>query len=271
MNCRVFLLLIFIAGIAKQSLGQNSPKTIRVINDSSGLVKKSDTLAFIPPYIFSGRTENYNRIDSTFNLYYQDNLEPTENIKNKREIEEYYRKCCYFWFRYNFDPPQEYSNDSDIFIPIATKYNKHSKIYVPIISDEDYNSIHLQLKKIEDTLNNSIVSSLQISDGLFQTLSKYSSSLCVLTDIKEYWYVGKIKLAKPVAACLYRVIVIDMKKRTVFYYNSIITSSSQKYAPEYISGKKEMKFGKTKIIQYTRLQPMRYILAGLLKVRKKKD
>ncbi|HEX7415400.1 MAG TPA: hypothetical protein VF411_15260 [Bacteroidia bacterium] len=248
---------------------KNSPKTIRIINDSSGLVKKSDTLAFIPPYIFSGKTKNFNRIDSTFNLYYEDSLDPSESIKNKKEIEEYYRKCCYFWFRYCFDPPQKYSNDSDIFIPIATKYNNHSKTYVPIVSDEDYSAIHLQLKKIENTLNDSIVSSININDDLFQTLSKYSSSLCVLTDIKEYWYVGRIKWAKAkVAACLYRVIVIDMKKRAVFYYNSLISFNN--YGPEYISGKPDIKFEKLNIVQYTRLQPMRYILGGLWRVEKKK-
>ena len=263
-----FFLMFFLGNVKAQTL---APKTIRLINDSSGLVKKKDTLAFIPPYIFTARTKNYDKIDSTNYLYFEDSMELSDNIRNK-DIEEYYRNCCYFWFRYRFDPPPKYINDSDITIPKATKYTKHSKAYVPIISDEDYNSIYLNLKKIEKVFNDSIViSSLKLSDELFQILSKYSSSLCVLTDIKEYGYVGKIKLVKrKMAVCLYRVIVIDMRIRHVFYYNSII--SSKLYGPEYArGGKPTTKYEKSDLEHYTGLQPIRYILGGLLKVRKKKE
>ena len=271
MKTKVFLLLIVIAGIAKQAWGQKAPKTLRIISDSSHLLKKSDTLAFIPPYIFTARTRNIRNIDSTNYLFFEDSTELSENIKNA-EVEEYYRNCCYFWFRYRFDPPAKYTNDSDITIPKATKYTKHSKTYVPIISDEDYKSIYYHLKKIEKVFNDSVVSSeLKMDDELFQSLSKYSSSLCVLTDIKEYWY-DKVRWASgKQVVCLYRCVVFDMKKKVAFYYNSIIKYN--KYGPAYNtqSGTIYVKFEKSSLAKYTNLQPISYMMGGLLRVRKKKN
>ena len=255
-----------------------APKTIRIINyDSSDLVKKSDTLAFIPPYIFSGLTKNYDVISSKSKIYYDDSITTYDDNKN-RQIEDYYRRCCYFWYRYSFDHSPKFDtshfynpahfDDSELSIPVASN-NNSSRLYVPIISDKDYEAIKMQLNKIENIFNDSTVANLKINDTLFGLLSKYSSSLCFLTDIKEAWYVGKGLFggSAKMANCLYRVVVVDMKNKNIRYYNSFIEAYS--YGPEYF---RTMSSGveKKHPNSYMRLKPVKYIISAMIRVRKKK-
>ena len=223
-------------------------------------------------------TKNYAVINSKTKIYFDDSISTYDDSKNK-QIEDYYTRCCYFWYRYGFgrspkfDTSHFYSpahfEDSELTIPVVSKSNNSSRLYIPTVSNEDYKVIHLQLKKIENTFNDTLLIHLKISDTLFQTLSKYSSSLCFLTDIKESWYIGSKFMggAAKVASCLYRVVVVDMKNRNIRYYNSFIESYS--YGPEYMREMPSLE--KTHPNPYMRLKPMKYIINGMLRVRKKKE
>ncbi len=225
------LLLVFItynlSFITHNSFAQ-SPKTRYLINETKPL-KKTDTLAFIAPFVFSGLTKDYTNIDSTRKMYVDESLPGMDTAKDFKNIETYYRNCCYFWYRMQFDPSARFYDlqlynfkpypDSELTI------TKRKNTFIADVSSNDYAIIHTELKKVEKILNDSLVFNLPVSDVLYQILSKYSSSLCVLTDVKEYEYIGNKLGRKHTSACLYRIIIIDMKSKSLYFYNSEITGN----------------------------------------------
>ena len=230
LSCFIAILFMLTCSSAIKAQRQ-SPKTRYLINETKPL-KKTDTLAFMAPFVFSGLTKDYTKIDSTRRMYFDESLPDIDTARDFKNIETYYRNCCYFWYRMQFDPTARFYNlqlynfkpypDSELTMPA---YNKHKNTYIASVSADDYAIIHTELRKMEKTLNDSLVFNLPISDLLYRILSKYSSSLCVLTDVKEYEYIGNKLGRKHASVCLYRIIIIDMKSKSIYFYNSEISGN----------------------------------------------
>jgi len=227
------LLFIITSSLHLNAQKQN-PKTRYLINQTNPL-NKTDTLAFIPPYIFSGTTKNYAIIDSSQKMYFNDNPPDIDTANNFKGIQTYYQACCYFWYRMQFDPSAKFYNlqlykfkpypDSEMTIPAATKQSGRKNTFIVDVSPDDYTTIHTELNKIENKLNDSSLLNLPISNLLYQTLSKYTTSLCVLTHVKEYEYIGNKLGKKHASLCLYRVFIVDVKKKNLYFYNSEISGN----------------------------------------------
>src|ERR1700756_2606936 len=156
---------------------EREPKTRNIlITDSNRLLQKTDTLAFIAPFVFSGTTGDYSLIKSKTELFFTDSIQPYIDTINKK-IEAEYRRCCNFWYMYTFNRSPKFEeasvyslpilNEADVTIPAGTKSNHTLQLYSAAVTDEDYKTIGRQLKKLEILFNDSVISSnKKINDTL---------------------------------------------------------------------------------------------------------
>lgn len=134
-------------------------------------------------------------------------------ILRKDTVEEkYYRNCCYYWYQTNF----------------------HHAIIYDSVNAADYKIIYNELDKINKLLADSIVTTISMSTLLEKTLQKYTNNLCILTCVDECTYIGSYKFGgfPYYVLSLERVYILDVKDKSVLYYNSAIgyhKSSNYKY------------------------------------------
>jgi hypothetical protein len=219
------LLIAVLYIISFYANAQKSKKN--VVYNKSNPLKKSDTLVIVPPFVFMGKSEDYLKVATNYPKVYEDSAYVIDDKKSS-EKETYYRNCFYMAYRYYFSYARNYyiKNplrlqtylDSQLILPVATKYTATSKNYVVLVSPEDYSIIHDELKIVEKQLNDTLTMNLEISALMYNTLFKYCSTYCLLTDFKEYEYTGKKN--KPYnSTYFWRTIIIDMKQQRVYFYD----------------------------------------------------
>jgi len=191
-----FIFSLFVFGF-KVYAQDSEIKTRSIINGKLKL-NKWDDVNIISPFVFFCTTDNYERFRNMWDSLYEGGIQ-LPGYKKDLDAEDYYQKRCNYWYKYHFN-------------------GRVSANLVPV--DSDYAIIYNELKKVEKELNKTTITSFQMSESLFRVLSKYSSGICVLSDISDYYYTGKSIFIAYRDYSLIRIFVFNLRERKLELYNS---------------------------------------------------